>query len=73
MRRSEILRMYSSRIASTLMPVVLARAAITPLMRSPSTVPGRMALTRTPAGPSSTASDFMSPTTPHLVDAYGVR
>ena len=37
------------------------------------TTPGRIALMRTPSGPSSTASDLVRPTTAHLLEAYGVR
>ena len=69
MRRSEIFCRYCARIASTDTPAVAARAPITLFMRSPSTVPGRIALTRTPCGPSSIASDFMRPTMAHLVAA----
>ena len=46
-----------------------AFALITARMRGPSTGPGRMALTRTPSGPSSIDSDLVNPTTPHFAAA----
>ena len=68
-RRSEIRLRYSCFTASTLTPRLAARAAITACMRSPATGPGRIALTRTPWGPSSIARDFIKPTIAHLLAA----
>src|SRR5215510_14766495 len=54
-------------------PLAFASAAITRSMRSPSTGPGQMQLTRMPNGPSSSAIDFVRPTMAHFAEAYGVR
>ena len=56
----------SARTASGVVPVAAAAAATTRSIRSPSTEPGQIALTRTPNGPSSLASVLVSPITPHL-------
>ncbi|MNW11896.1 hypothetical protein D3C71_2094520 [compost metagenome] len=73
MRLSEIFFRYSWRICGSGTPNCSARARMTPSMRGPSTIPGRIALTRMSSSPSSAASDFIIPTMAHLVAAYGVR
>jgi hypothetical protein len=44
----------------------LFRPGVTPVIRGPSTIPGRMALTRILAGPNSLAKLWVKPMTPHL-------
>jgi len=61
------------RISSFETPRLLALASITRSMRSPSTMPGWMQLTRTLSGPASAARLCVKPTTAHLAAEYGVR
>src|ERR1700680_4574043 len=56
----------SADIAADEIPRALALLSNTRRMRSPSTIPGWIALTRIPLGPSSAASDFEKPTTAHF-------
>ena len=59
----------ASRISAADLPAICALASNTRRMRSPSTTPGRMALTRMPKSPSSRDSVLVKPTTPHLAAA----
>ena len=65
-RRSETLARYCSRISSKDTPTWSARAWITLSMRGPFTMPGRIALARTPSGPISVARLLARPITPHF-------
>src|SRR5262249_19627270 len=73
MRRNDIGDTKRSRTSSTLTPSAFALALITRSARSPSTAPGRIALTRMFDGPSSIARLFVKPIPPHLAEEYGVR
>jgi hypothetical protein len=55
--------------SSGVTPRSFAFASNTRRMRSPSTMPGRIAFTRMPNSPSSMESDFVKPTTPHFAAA----
>ena len=72
-RLNETFESMSCSTASKVSPVASARAEITLLMRSPSTMPGCRQFTRIPKGPSSFDKDSVNPTIPHFVAAYGVR
>jgi hypothetical protein len=48
------------------MPLAAASASITRSMRGPLTEPGQIALARMPCGPSSIATVFIRPMTPHF-------
>jgi len=65
-RSSEVLTVIILRTSSSLLPRVLALAAITRSMRGPATGPGWMALTRIENRPSSRDSDLVRPTTAHF-------
>jgi len=51
----------------------LASSLITSSIRLPLTLPGQIALTRTPAPPNSIANVFVNPITAHLAAVYGER
>ena len=67
--RIEVPAAYWRRIASGSLPLAAASLSITRSIRGPSTAPGQMAFTRMPAGPSSIASVFIKPMTPHFAAA----
>ena len=67
--RIETLRTYWSRTSSSLLTLAAASRATTRSIRGPSTAPGQIALTRTPAGPSSIASVLVRPTIAHFAEA----
>src|SRR5258708_16043593 len=70
--RGELLVKYRP-ASSMLMPFASACLRITHSMRSPSTPPGEMTLTRIPYDPASQASVLARPTRAILLAAYGVR
>ena len=67
MVRSETAATRSAQHRVLAQAAVLRLGAMTRRMRSPSTSPGQMALTRMPCGPSSMASVLTKPMSPHLV------
>ena len=68
-RLSDTPFVYSARMASGVRPDASASAAMTRSMRSPSTDPGQMALTRMFQRPTSAASDLVKPITAHFAAA----
>ena len=68
-RLNDIFLIYSNSILSYDNPTFCALSEITFLMRGPSTIPGRRALTRIPLGPNSMAKLFANPIMAHLVAA----
>jgi len=59
--------------SATDLPLTLAIRSMTCSMRGPSTAPGKIALTRMFAWPSSIDSVLVRPMRPHFVVAYGLR
>ena len=65
----EVYEKTSFSISSNEIPRAFAFAVSTFSCRAPATTPGSSAFTRMPASPSSIASDFVSPITPHFAAA----
>jgi hypothetical protein len=68
-RLSGVMSLASARNSSYETPAARACSRITASMRGPATAPGEMRFTRTPCGPSSTASERTSPTSASLLAA----